>query len=240
MNGVHTYWYSQQWSLWIPPNWHNLAYHANNYGSSTDFTVSMQGFVDLTIAMRGVLNTYTHRILASPGVNDISTGFFSDMIAYLDTKVAAGEIEVITMSDWYERAQPYANGSSSVSGLVGYNEGGSISSCYFLINSGPDNGYGEPLTDEQMKQQASFTRWDFMTIWAICEGTNYPRLRWQFNTADFTCPDGVDFTDFAILANAWLSNPTQVNWNGRCDIAEPPDSVIDVLDLAIFTQHWLE
>jgi hypothetical protein len=248
MNGVRGEWYSYQWSPWIPPNWHNLAFFGCRYSSGTDFT-DMQGFVDLTIAMRGVLNTYTHRILASPGVNDISTGFFSDMIAYLDTKVATGEIEVITMSDWYKRAQPYANGSTSVSGLVvsssvgglvGYNDRGSINNCYFLDTSGPNNGYGEPLTDEQMKQPGSFVGWDFTTIWEICEGTNYPRLRWQFNTADFTCPDGVNFIDFAIFANAWLSDPTQVNWNGRCDIAEPPDSVIDVLDLAIFAQHWLE
>lgn len=103
-NGVYTYWEEDQWSLWIPPNWHSLAYYANNYGSNTSFAYSMQGFVDLTIAMRGVLNTYTHRILASPGLMDVSTGFFSAMIDYLDTKVAAGEIEVITMSDWYERA----------------------------------------------------------------------------------------------------------------------------------------
>jgi hypothetical protein len=103
MNGVHIYWYDQQWSLWIPPNWYNLAYHPNSWGSNTDFTFSMQGFVDLTIAMHGVLNTYTHRILISPGVNDISTGFFSDMIAYLDQRTASGEIEIITMSDWYNR-----------------------------------------------------------------------------------------------------------------------------------------
>ncbi|MFZ0033461.1 MAG: hypothetical protein WAK60_00555, partial [Sedimentisphaerales bacterium] len=145
------------------------------------------------------------------------------------------------------------SGSWGVGGLVGYKSStyppGSISGCYFLITSGPDNGYGEPLTDEQMKQQGSFVGWDFVgetangteDIWRMCiDGVNYPLLWWQFNTADFTCPDGVDFIDFAILANAWLSNPTQVNWNPRCDIAEPPDNVIDTLDLAIFTQHWLE
>jgi hypothetical protein len=132
------------------------------------------------------------------------------------------------------------SGASNVGGLVGFKGGGSISSCYFLDTSGPDNGYGTPLPDEEMKQQSSFVGWDFTTIWAICEGTNYPRLLWQIPAADFVCPDGVDFIDFAIFANAWLSDPMQANWNSRCDIAEPPDSVIDILDLAIFAQHWLE
>jgi hypothetical protein len=71
------------------------------------------------------------------------------------------------------------------------------------------------------------------------DGVNYPLLWWQFDIADFTCPDGVDFIDFAVFANAWLSDPTQVNWNGRCDIAEPTDNVINFLDLAVFAQHWL-
>jgi hypothetical protein len=133
------------------------------------------------------------------------------------------------------------SGSNYVGGLVGYNTGGSVISSYFLWGAGPDNGYGTPLPDEEMKQQSSFVGWDFTTIWTICEGMNYPKLSWQIPpVGDFTCPDGVDFIDFAILANAWLSDPMQANWDLRCDIAEPPDSVIDVLDLAIFTQHWLE
>jgi hypothetical protein len=136
-----------------------------------------------------------------------------------------------------------------VGGLVGYNPNGSVSSSYFLLGAGPENGYGEPLTDGQMKQQASFVGWDFVgetangteDIWRMCiDGVNYPLQWWQFNMADFTCPDGVDFIDFAILANAWLSDSVQANWNSRCDIGEPPDNVINILDLAIFTQHWLE
>jgi hypothetical protein len=106
-------------------------------------------------------------------------------------------------------------------------------------------------TTAEMQTLSTFTSagWDFVgetangteDIWRMCiDGVNYPLLWWQFNAADFTCPDGVDFIDFAIFANAWLSDPTQVNWNGRCDIAEPPDNVIDILDLAIFAQHWLE
>lgn len=57
-----------------------------------------------------------------------------------------------------------------------------ITDCYFLgldDNGGPDNGLGTPLTEAQMKQQASFAGWDFEDTWTICEGVDYPRLRWE-------------------------------------------------------------
>ena len=38
---------------------------------------------------------------------------------------------------------------------------------------------GLALTAVQMKQQASFADWDFDETWAICEGKDYPRLRWE-------------------------------------------------------------
>jgi hypothetical protein len=146
----------------------------------------------------------------------------------------------------------YAVGSitncAAFGGLVGHSYFGVDSNSYFLNRNGYDNGYGTPLTETQMKQQSSFIGLDFVgevingtkDIWKICEGTNYPRLLWSIPAADFVCPDGVDFVDFAILANAWLSDPTQVNWDGGCDIAEPPDDIIDILDLEIFAQYWLE
>ncbi len=71
--------------------------------------------------------------------------------------------------------------------LVGYNwyQAIGIKNSYFLDISGRDNNLGEPLTDSQMKQQASFAGWDFINIWTIREGLNYPRLAWdnsiQFN-----------------------------------------------------------
>ncbi len=53
---------------------------------------------------------------------------------------------------------------------------------YFLSppsGNGPDNGIGIPLTDEKMRQEASFAGWDFENVWMICEGQDYPRLRWE-------------------------------------------------------------
>jgi hypothetical protein len=141
-----------------------------------------------------------------------------------------------SISDCYSTGT--VSGTSDVGGLVGANSG-SISGCYFLDTSGLDNDYGEPLTDERMKQQASFTGWDFMTIWAICEGTNYPRLRWQIPAADWICPDGVNVEDLDYFVQRWLLGDCASSNN--CDGADMNGSgTVDFADFAIFAQHWLE
>jgi hypothetical protein len=35
-------------------------------------------------------------------------------------------------------------------------------------------------TTSEMKQQATFSGWDFANIWTINEGKDYPRLKWEF------------------------------------------------------------
>ncbi|MDD5064807.1 MAG: GLUG motif-containing protein [Phycisphaerae bacterium] len=151
----------------------------------------------------------------------------------------------------------YSSGSVSgymyVGGLLGWNNGGTTTDSFWDIETSGQSwsAGGTGKTTAEMKLKSTFTaaNWSFAGdtanstdyVWRMCiDGVNYPLLWWQFNMADFTCPDGVSFIDFAILANVWLSDPTQVNWNERCDIAEPQDSVIDILDLAVFTQYWLE
>ncbi len=49
----------------------------------------------------------------------------------------------------------------------------------------------------------------------------------------------VDLDDFAILALAWQSSPSEDNWNADCDISDPSDNVIDGRDLAVFVRSWL-
>jgi len=102
-NGDYYRFYDTRWSMWIPVNRYCLPYYGLHYGNNTNFSCTAQRYFDLAIAERGVLSTYAHRVLASPSVYDISTTFFNDMTTYLDGKVSAGDIEVITMSDWYNR-----------------------------------------------------------------------------------------------------------------------------------------
>jgi hypothetical protein len=54
---------------------------------------------------------------------------------------------------------------------------------------------------------------------------------------DFDFNRRVDFVDMAILAAQWQGPPATPS----ADIApEPPDGIVDILDLGVFTQHWLE
>ncbi|MGI5838387.1 MAG: GLUG motif-containing protein [bacterium] len=68
-------------------------------------------------------------------------------------------------------------------GLVGQHEGGTYSNSYYDTNTSgqSDTGKGIPKTTLEMKQQATFTDWDFDTVWGINPDENggYPFLRWQ-------------------------------------------------------------
>jgi len=101
---------------------------------------------------------------------------------------------------------------------------------------------GTGKTTDQMQLMSTFlsTGWDFWNTWEICEGTNYPVLQWQIPAVDFLCPDGVNFIDFAFFADHWGQNfcneanyfcqGTDLNHSGS----------VDIRDLKIFTEHWLE
>lgn len=72
----------------------------------------------------------------------------------------------------------YAAGTSDTGGLIASDGGGSELGNYWNTDSGsPDNGFGTGLTDAEMKQQLSFSTWDFSTIWSIDEGVSYPYLK---------------------------------------------------------------
>ena len=138
------------------------------------------------------------------------------------------------------------SGTYWVGGLVGnYTPSSSINSSYFLITSGPNNGYGTPLTDAQMKQQNSFVGWDFVwetangpnDIWAICEGVSYPKLSWQFIVGDSDNDKDVDFVDFAAMGLKWQQADSTL-YCGGTDLAG--DGLVDLADLAVFVEHWLQ
>lgn len=56
---------------------------------------------------------------------------------------------------------------------------------------------------------------------------------------DFEKDNDVDFSDYRILAKAWSGRSGEPDSNPLYDISEPPDGVIDFLDLAVFSEQWL-
>jgi hypothetical protein len=148
-----------------------------------------------------------------------------------------------TISKCYSTGE--VSGTHNVGGFLGYQFGGTISSSYFLDTSGPANGYGQPLTDTQMKQQASFVGWDFVwetangpnDIWAICEGVTYPKLAWQYVVGDSDNDKDVDFTDFALMGSKWRQADSNL-YCGGTDLTG--NKWVDLDDLDALVENWLD
>ena len=58
-------------------------------------------------------------------------------------------------------------------------------------------------------------------------------------SGDFDGDREVDFKDFAAISSAWLTEQGDAEWNLRCDMAPPPNELIDMSDLAVFAGYWL-
>ncbi len=55
---------------------------------------------------------------------------------------------------------------------------------------------------------------------------------------DYNC--SVNLTDMGVLSAAWQSAKGDVNWNRICDISIPNDRVIDLADLLVVANHWMQ
>jgi len=117
-----------------------------------------------------------------------STSFISDSYAAGNVNGGNGSAGGLIGDNYYGQVTncysigTVSSNSSLRGGLAGFSPDGTITNCYFLETAGPDNGYGDPLSSEEMKQQANFVGWDFTTtpIWKMLRETEtYPRLEWQ-------------------------------------------------------------
>ena len=111
----------------------------------------------------------------------------------------------------------YAAGSVSTEpnagGLVGEDNGGSYSACFWNNTVNPDvNGISNTTnpnligkTTSEMQTENTFTDagWDLVEIWGIGEGQTYPFLR-KYSAGDLNHDGIVDWRDFAIFALHWL------------------------------------
>jgi hypothetical protein len=78
------------------------------------------------------------------------------------------------------------------------------------------------------------TTWIMVTC---SERTSYLQIEVDSLIGDLNLNGMVDFSDFAILSGQWLQPPVIPS----ADIApESRDGVVDLLDLAVFVEHWLE
>ncbi|MGB2879301.1 MAG: GLUG motif-containing protein [Candidatus Omnitrophota bacterium] len=107
-----------------------------------------------------------------------------------------------TVSNCYSAGVP--SGTFNVGGLIGSDSGGTYTANYWdTQTSGTTDGVGsvdpDPAgvtgkTTAEMKQQATFSGWDFSNTWIIDEGSSYPLLQWQLYIWD-AGGDGTSWTD---------------------------------------------
>ena len=65
-------------------------------------------------------------------------------------------------------------------------------------------------------------------------------LHSQEYSGDINLDGIVDYDDLLILTSAWLKRFGQNGWVARCDLAEPKDYIINMLDYAVFANQWLK
>jgi sugar lactone lactonase YvrE len=137
-------------------------------------------------------------------------------------------------------------------GLVGFDDGGSYTKCFWDNNINLDvNGIGNTTdpnviakSTAEMQTETTYTSagWDFVgetvnghnDIWRLCEdGAEYPKLGWQYLLGDFVCPDGVEFYDLSALCEHWLL------WKLSADVVpDGGDGIVNFLDYADLVNTW--
>lgn len=94
---------------------------------------------------------------------------------------------------------------------------------------------GQP--DVQIRWHYYNANWEY--YWGIDNVQIRGSIEPTLPTGDFEPDCDVDFSDYAIIGAAWHSDPNAVHWNPACDISVPPDSAVNLKDLLIFSDNWL-
>ncbi len=150
-------------------------------------------------------------------------------------------------------------GTRDVGGLVGWNYEGFVSTSFWDIQTSgrsnmcgrQDQGIGcddsNGKTTAEMQTESTFldAGWDFVAesvngtedFWSICDGMDYPKLASQFLIGDFNGDSKVDFVDFAVFAERWLSDDSNFFWCRGADLTN--DGIVDFSDLKEFVENWL-
>ena len=119
--------------------------------------------------------------LVGDNVSTITNCYSSGSI----TEVLWGVGGLVGNNDFGSITHCYSTGSVTggvlLGGLVGVLKGGQVVASFWDTQTSgqPTSAGGTPKTTAEMKTKSTFTDagWDFVNIWDICEGTNYPRLR---------------------------------------------------------------
>lgn len=142
-------------------------------------------------------------------------------------------------------------GSLRIGVMAGAEQSGTYTDCFWdnEIN-GSLSGFGSTNTstvfidtvgrttaDMQTALTYQSQGWDFENTWRLCEGMNYPRLKYEPSMpADFSCPEGIELYDLIFLSEQWLTLAPDLT----ADIApDGGDGQVNMLDFALFAENWM-
>jgi hypothetical protein len=159
-----------------------------------------------------------------------------------DTGGLVGRLNSGNMTRTYSTGSVSAGGSPG--GLLGKNFYGRVYDSFWDTQTSDCNvsDGGTGLTTVEMQTENTFTDagWDFIgektngydNIWRMCQDeVDYPKLTWEFTSyGDLTCPDGVDFNDYSILADQWLLE--------KLDADMTNDGRVNLRDFAAWANQW--
>jgi filamentous hemagglutinin family protein len=133
-----------------------------------------------------------------------------------------------TISNSYSTGAVSGTGAN-VGGLIGAYSSGTITSSYWDINTSGQptsgGGMGTGKTTAQMKDQSTYTGWDFDTTWGITPGITYPYLQWQLPDT-YPIPPGTATApeilgNPAIIGNTVATDNTVVALDSVVGVATP-------------------
>ncbi len=88
---------------------------------------------------------------------------------------------------------------SGYGGLIGEKNGGTVTNSYWNneFNCQESSAGGTELTNSQLKQEDSFTGWDFSSVWDINESNTFPFLRTNEQTSHPTSGNTINMSFFS-------------------------------------------
>ncbi|MFA5423775.1 MAG: hypothetical protein WC374_07965 [Phycisphaerae bacterium] len=255
-------------------------------------TGSVFGTVEECWVIGGTVDAYT--VSAGGLTGDISGGALIDCYC-VDTQVdsfGGGGLAGFNNGGFIVNslAAAFVADESYCGSVVGEDSNGIYVGCFYDSGVNPTlSGIGDASDPAGLIDQTTANLiiadtfidagWDIVTsdyqplknTWRMCtDGVSYPSLAVEYSLADFSCPDGldlydlavladewilpklsadadfnrdrwVDFTDWAILAAAWKTTQADANYNPLADISlQWGDGIIDEYDAAAFAENWLK
>ena len=159
-------------------------------------------------------NDYAERVVVTDGYSNIRISYARNTTDFL-----SGDFFV---SEWFDGTAWHTIEEIS-SGYSGWGM-----SPEFTLPSGADNNSFFKVRFRVASAATNYAHVDAVTI----EGSG--GLCCNEREADFNCDQIVDVYDLLYMANAWLTN------NLIVDLDQPADGVVNLQDLSILVQEWLQ